>query len=53
MNEIHHIYKSGVDITIIQCDTNINSIESYKGKNEIAVKGRGGTSFDPVLELGS
>ena len=50
MNEIHHIYKSGVDITIIQCDTNINSIESYKGKNEIAVKGRGGTSFDPVLE---
>jgi predicted metal-dependent peptidase len=50
MNEIHHIYKSGVDITIVQCDTSINSIEPYKGNNEITVKGRGGTSFEPVLD---
>jgi predicted metal-dependent peptidase len=49
MNEIHHIYKAGVDITIIQCDTKIKSIEQYNGKQEIAVKGRGGTEFDPVL----
>jgi len=50
MNEIHHIYKAGVEITIIQCDTRINSIEPYKGKNEITVRGRGGTSFEPVLD---
>jgi|LakMenE01Jun11ns_1017448.scaffolds.fasta_scaffold9956024_4 predicted metal-dependent peptidase len=50
MNEIHHIYKTGVDITIIQCDTKINSIEPYKGKNDLNVVGRGGTEFDPVLE---
>ena len=50
MSEIHHIYKAGVDITIIQCDTDINSIEPYKGKLELNVKGRGGTEFDPVLE---
>ena len=50
MNEIHHIYKAGVDITIIQCDTSIRSIETYRGKNEIQVNGRGGTEFDPVLE---
>ena len=50
MNEIHHIYKAGVDITIVQCDTSINSIEEYKGKNELDVKGRGGTEFDPVLD---
>ena len=50
MSEIHHIYKAGVDITIIQCDTSIRSIESYKGKNELEVHGRGGTQFDPVLE---
>jgi predicted metal-dependent peptidase len=50
MSEIHHIYKAGVDITIIQCDTSIRSIESYKGKNELEVHGRGGTEFDPVLE---
>ena len=50
MGEIHHIYKAGVDVTIMQCDTNIRSIEAYKGKNEINVVGRGGTEFDPVLD---
>jgi predicted metal-dependent peptidase len=50
INEIHHIYKQGVDITVIQCDTSIRSIEPYKGKNEIKVFGRGGTEFDPVLD---
>ena len=50
MGEIHHIYKAGVDVTIMQCDTSIRSIEQYKGKNEINVAGRGGTEFDPVLD---
>ena len=50
MNEIHHIYKAGVDITIVQCDTSIRSIETYRGKNDLKVNGRGGTEFDPVLD---
>ena len=50
MNEIYHIHKAGVDITIVQCDTSIRSIEAYKGKNDLKVKGRGGTEFDPVLD---
>ena len=50
MNEIHHIYKVGVDITVVQCDTSIKSVEPYRGKNEISVLGRGGTEFDPVLD---
>jgi predicted metal-dependent peptidase len=50
MSEIYHIYKCGVDITVVQCDTNIRSIEPYKGKFELNVLGRGGTEFDPVLE---
>jgi len=51
MNEIHHIYKTGVDITIIQCDAAIQSIKEYKGKFDgIHIGGRGGTAFDPVLE---
>jgi len=50
MNEINHIHKAGVDITIIQCDTKIRSIESYRGGDDIEVHGRGGTEFDPVLE---
>ena len=50
MSEIFHIYKCGVDITVVQCDTMIRSIEPYKGKFEMAVQGRGGTEFDPVIE---
>ena len=50
MNEIHHVHKTGVDVTIIQCDTSIRSIEPYKGQKDFSVNGRGGTEFDPVLE---
>ena len=50
MNEIHHLYKAGVDITIVQCDTQIQSIKKYDGKFELEVSGRGGTYFEPVLE---
>jgi len=50
INEIHHLYKAGVDITIVQCDTKIQSIKKYDGKFELEVSGRGGTYFDPVLE---
>jgi predicted metal-dependent peptidase len=50
MSEIHHIYKAGVDVTVVQCDTSIRAIESYKGKFELNVIGRGGTEFDPVLD---
>ena len=50
MNEIHHLHKAGVDITIVQCDTQIQSIKKYDGKFELEVSGRGGTYFEPVLE---
>lgn len=50
MNEIYHLHKAGVSIVIVQCDTKINDISDYKGKFELNIKGRGGTSFDPVLE---
>jgi predicted metal-dependent peptidase len=50
MSEIRHIHKCGVDVTIIQCDTTIRSIEPYNGRDNIKVHGRGGTEFDPVLE---
>ena len=50
MNEIHHIYKNGAEVTIAQCDTQINSIDKFNPKMDIEMKGRGGTSFDPVIE---
>ena len=51
INEIHHLYKAGVDITIAQCDSSMQSVKKYDGKFELAVAGRGGTRFEPVLEL--
>ena len=50
MNEIHHIHKAGVDITIVQCDAKMYPPMEYKGKHEFQLHGRGGTEFDPVLE---
>jgi predicted metal-dependent peptidase len=49
-NEIHHIYKSGTDVVIVECDSHIQRVYDYKGKLEkIGVMGRGGTSFEPVV----
>jgi len=50
LNEIHHIHKTGSEVTILQCDTVIRSIEKYKPNEDITLHGRGGTDFDPVLE---
>lgn len=49
-HEIDHICKTGTDVTMIQCDTSISYIGTYKPGQELKVHGRGGTSFDPVLE---
>ncbi len=50
MNEMHHIYKTGVNITLLQCDTYIRDISEYKGKYDLKLHGRGGTNFTPVIE---
>jgi len=50
-NEIYHMYKTVTKVTIIECDTDIQRIYEYNGKLEdISVKGRGGTDFEPVFE---
>lgn len=41
-SEIDYAYKAGARITILQCDTRINGIEDYNGKNIPEIKGRGG-----------
>jgi predicted metal-dependent peptidase len=50
-NEIHHIYKTGTEVDIIECDAAIQRVYRYDGKqkDKIEVKGRGGTSFEPVM----
>lgn len=49
-SEIDHIHKTGADVTVLQCDTAISDIRPYKKSNKIDLHGRGGTSFEPVID---
>ena len=49
-NELTHMHKTGHKITIVQCDTNINSIKPFNPKCDWEIHGRGGTSFQPVVD---
>jgi len=51
MNEMAHMHKTGHEITVAQCDTQINSVEKFNPRKDWEVKGRGGTSFQPVIDL--
>jgi len=51
MNELCHMHKTGHMITVAQCDTEINSVEKFNPRKDWEVKGRGGTSFQPVVDL--
>ena len=50
LNEIHHINKTGTYIDIIQCDTKIQDVSPFNPKAEFKIHGRGGTSFQPVID---
>lgn len=50
--EIHHIHKTGSEITIVQCDSSISHVGKYKKPEDgqIQIHGRGGTSFQPAVD---
>lgn len=50
MSELCHMHKTGHQITVVQCDTEINSVEVFNPKKDWEIKGRGGTSFQPVVD---
>lgn len=50
MNELCHMHKTGHQITVVQCDTQIVSVEKFNPKKDWDIKGRGGTSFQPVVD---
>tara|TARA_R110000851_G_scaffold100671_1_gene216340 strand:+ start:5196 stop:6350 length:1155 start_codon:yes stop_codon:yes gene_type:complete len=49
-NELAHMHKTGHKITIVQCDTKINSIKDFNPKEDWEIHGRGGTIFQPVID---
>ncbi|MBQ0113531.1 MAG: hypothetical protein KBT03_10405, partial [Bacteroidales bacterium] len=50
MSEIQHIYNSGNDITIVECDTTITKIFKYTKSSKIEFKGRGGTDLTDAIQ---
>ena len=49
-SEVNHIYKTGVNITVVECDTSITNIFKYSKNTEIEFKGRGGTDMTEGLK---
>jgi len=49
-NELAHMHKTGHKITIAQCDTSLNSVKEFNPKRDWEIHGRGGTSFQPVID---
>ena len=49
-NEIYHMWKTGIKITIAECDATIHRTWDYDGKMPEAVRGRGGTDMNPIIE---
>jgi predicted metal-dependent peptidase len=50
LSEIHHIHKTGTEVTIIQCDSAISYIGTFNPRMDFEIHGRGGTSFHPVTD---
>jgi predicted metal-dependent peptidase len=49
-SELTHMHKTGHKITIAQCDTRLNSVKEFNPKKDWEIHGRGGTSFQPVVD---
>ena len=49
-SELTHMHKTGHQITVVQCDTKITSVKEFKPKQDWEIHGRGGTSFQPVID---
>jgi predicted metal-dependent peptidase len=50
VNELYHMHKTGTEITVVECDAAISHIQKFDPRRDFEIHGRGGTSFDPVIE---
>jgi|TARA_R100000081_G_scaffold92213_1_gene73364 predicted metal-dependent peptidase len=48
--ELVHMHKTGHKITVAQCDTQLHSIKEFNPNRDWEIHGRGGTSFQPVID---
>jgi len=49
-NELAHMTKTGHKISVAQCDTRLRSVTEFNPKQDWEIHGRGGTSFQPVID---
>jgi len=49
-SELTHMHKTGHKITVAQCDTRLNNVKEFNPKKDWEIHGRGGTSFQPVVD---
>lgn len=50
VSELTYMYKAGTDIYILECDARIHKQYEYRPGCITEISGRGGTSFDPVVD---
>ena len=49
-SELTHMHKTGHKITVAQCDSTFRGIKEFNPKQDWEIHGRGGTSFQPVID---
>lgn len=49
--EIHQLWRTGAELTIVECDDQIRNQYPYRGQRVQEVSGRGTTAFDPPIQL--
>jgi predicted metal-dependent peptidase len=50
-SELYHLWRTGVQIEVIECDTAVQRRYAYKGSTPPYVQGRGGTDFTEPMRL--
>jgi len=50
LNELHHLQKTGSEVTLAQCDTSISHVGKFNPRKDLQIHGRGGTSFQPIID---
>lgn len=50
MAEVQGIRRTGAEITLIESDCAVQQVYMYRRGREVAIKGGGGTNFDPAFE---
>jgi predicted metal-dependent peptidase len=48
-SEISAIYRSGIELTVVECDAAIGRHYDFSGKFDTKITGGGGTCFDPAI----